>query len=328
MAFMARYFVFFRCWPGFKEPFPFEEFNGLSDKELPAALELFARKQLRSAEVRERIKRAWKRRGKAFTEAIMRQSSRRLGGGPIPSRDARPALSFHQMRWKRIRRADREDLLVCRLGAYLGWWSGEKLARTDAVGPRVWFFDAPSRKFAEELVSELNARRGLDYDEHKVERHLKPRFGFVAAASLEAGQKASIQRGINSIERGKEPAVPHRKIALLVGQRARQVAKELAEAWPAAGDTGETKRQRRRPTIEPKSLTPKQAEVVHLVGECKGDLAEAARRLGRDRKTIKQHYDAAITKLGKKTVNAATKPLPTDRRGQENVADGDDRRHI
>ena len=81
--------------------------------------------------------------------------------------------------------------------------------------------------------------------------------------------------------------------------------------------------RRRRPPLTPKArpLTARQAEVVQIVGECRGDLAEAARRLGIDRKTVKESYDAGNRKLG---IRAMPKPktvaLPVDRRGGITVA--------
>ena len=78
--------------------------------------------------------------------------------------------------------------------------------------------------------------------------------------------------------------------------------------------------------LNPKRLTAKQLEASQIVAECKGDIAEAARRLGKDAKTVRQHYTAATKKLGKTVVKHATKQLPSDRRGQANIADGEDRR--
>jgi predicted DNA-binding protein (UPF0251 family) len=86
------------------------------------------------------------------------------------------------------------------------------------------------------------------------------------------------------------------------------------------------RRRRRMTDAPPRPLTAKQTEAVQIVGECKGNLAEAARRLGIDRATLKERYEAASEKLGKRAVKHATKSLPTDRRGQENLSRYDDRR--
>ncbi len=98
----------------------------------------------------------------------------------------------------------------------------------------------------------------------------------------------------------------------------------------AASKVGKKKR-RRRPALEnkaPRAMTRRQVEVVQIVGECKGNFAEAGRRLGVDRKTIKETYDAAMGKLRKaglrqpeRKIKTKTTRLPEDNRGQVNVAD-------
>jgi predicted DNA-binding protein (UPF0251 family) len=66
----------------------------------------------------------------------------------------------------------------------------------------------------------------------------------------------------------------------------------------------------RRPPLTPKDrpLTPRQAEVMQIVAECKGNLAEAATRLDIDRKSLKESYDAGMGKLAKAGV-----PIPANR---------------
>jgi predicted DNA-binding protein (UPF0251 family) len=83
------------------------------------------------------------------------------------------------------------------------------------------------------------------------------------------------------------------------------------------------KRKRRRRASAPRlvPLTNKQLEAVHLVGEHKGNVSAAARAVGISRQTMNRRYDKAMKKLGRKAVKHRTKQLPTDRRGQINVAD-------
>ena len=57
---MAEYFVFFRCWPGFSDPFPIEQFNGLPDEEVGPALKSFAQEQLKLPDVRAKVNRVGK----------------------------------------------------------------------------------------------------------------------------------------------------------------------------------------------------------------------------------------------------------------------------
>jgi DNA-binding CsgD family transcriptional regulator len=98
------------------------------------------------------------------------------------------------------------------------------------------------------------------------------------------------------------------------------------QAPPEPAHSTQRPRRRKRRSLAIPQLTPKQLEACQTVAECNGDIAEAARRLGRDRKTIKQHLDAAQNKLGKSAVKHATQSLPNDRRGQANLSAEDDRR--
>jgi DNA-binding CsgD family transcriptional regulator len=92
------------------------------------------------------------------------------------------------------------------------------------------------------------------------------------------------------------------------------------------------KKRTRRPAIEknPRPLTPRQTEVMQIVGECKGNFAQAARQIGLNRKTVEQHYIAATKKLGMHAVRAAErKPkapqrLPEDHRQQVDAFKNED----
>jgi hypothetical protein len=83
------------------------------------------------------------------------------------------------------------------------------------------------------------------------------------------------------------------------------------------------RRQRRR--TEPRPPTPKQLEVLHVVGEV--GFAEAARRLGIHRKTLKEHYDRAVKKAGPLAttlLKGHTVQMPKDHREQADIAGDDD----
>ena len=100
------------------------------------------------------------------------------------------------------------------------------------------------------------------------------------------------------------------------------------------------KSRRKRQALDLRPLTEKQAEAVHIVGECGGNIAAAAKRLGHNRKTVKQHYEAAMSKMGRKVVKKftrqdkpenwrqlpaakrhGTRQLPADRRRQIAVSE-------
>lgn len=98
------------------------------------------------------------------------------------------------------------------------------------------------------------------------------------------------------------------------------------KASPQAVSITPLKRRRRRAERPAKPLTAKQTEALQIVGECKGNLAEAAGRLGIDRKSLKERYDTALKKLGRTHLKYVTEQIRQDLRGQANVAEEDDRR--
>jgi len=81
-------------------------------------------------------------------------------------------------------------------------------------------------------------------------------------------------------------------------------------------------------TRKPRPLTARQVEVIETVAQAKGNIAEAARRLGRNRKTIEEIHKAGWEKVGKVAYHSKdkTRLLVRDRRGQENVCEEDDKR--
>ena len=101
-----------------------------------------------------------------------------------------------------------------------------------------------------------------------------------------------------------------------------------AGTTPAAATAKPKARRRGTVSGKPKPLTPRQAEAVQIVGECRGVIAEAARRLGRDPKTIAQTYKIAMGKLGKSVVRSTdkTRIFPRDQRGNETVWTDNNRR--
>lgn len=100
------------------------------------------------------------------------------------------------------------------------------------------------------------------------------------------------------------------------------------EAASAESETKMKRRRRKRAGDVVRPLTPRQLEAMQLYGECKGNFAEMGRRMGLDRKTAKQHYDAAASKVGPKAVaqKPETNAIAHDCRGQADISDIDDAR--
>lgn len=115
-----------------------------------------------------------------------------------------------------------------------------------------------------------------------------------------------------------------REWALAELSRAEQTASVNTEEKEPVQPTKQ-KRRRRRDT-PPRELTPRQLEAVQVVGECENNFAEAARRIGCNRTTVQQHYQAGMKKLGAKAVKHKTQRLLKGKRGEERVLEEDDRR--
>ena len=174
--------------------------------------------------------------------------------------------------------------------------------------------------------SPLRAQHALD-NAHKAAVRLlalvAERFGIDSGPLLDAGSLCRSLRGIPLTSGPPEEL-----------RRGELTFQRLCVLWDAPstsadgpGRNGKPHRPRRKGTPrETKTLTARQLEAVKVVGECDGYFAEAARRMGIDRKTCRQHYDSAMRKLGRAAPHAKrrTQSLPTDRRGGVILAAGDD----
>jgi len=115
-----------------------------------------------------------------------------------------------------------------------------------------------------------------------------------------------------------------------VTEEAVDAMKAVAGALAKAEARNGAKRRRRRIAgADIRPLTAKQVEAVSMVNQCEGNIAEAARRMGKDRATVEQHYRAANEKLGAKIVRRgrglpSTQALPTDGRAQADVYTDDE----
>ncbi len=216
---MADCFLFFRLWPGFDfAGFPVDRFNAIADDDqLSKALESWARKESKRREVRRQIEQPAIARGKDHLAAAQRRR------GVMASRPE----GFRKNAAGRQPEAKRAEPLVCRLGADLGWW---RRVGDDPLpfGPRVWFYKVPSSELAEIIVSKLNGRTDLHFDDHQLEYYLQPRFGVVE--DMDVALRISAVRCIKSIQNGKIPEVRSGEIALAMGRKAMAIADEMLEA--------------------------------------------------------------------------------------------------
>jgi DNA-binding CsgD family transcriptional regulator len=144
-----------------------------------------------------------------------------------------------------------------------------------------------------------------------------------------AFQAGEVRRLVSSVPRPRplapEDVIPERNATAAAVKALLEVLRPLPKELAAASRKRHPRRRKRPPTTG-RPLSEKQIEAMQIVGDCKGNLAEAARRLGKDPKTVRQHYNAALRKLGKAAVKHATRALPSDRRGQVNLSADDDRR--
>ena len=99
---------------------------------------------------------------------------------------------------------------------------------------------------------------------------------------------------------------------------------------PRKENTSTPAKRKRRPgkPQKPRPLTALQTEAVQIVCECKGNVAKAAKQIGKDRKTVEKAYRAGLGKLGKTAYLSRdkTRLLPRDKRGVDAVSEEDDRR--
>lgn len=113
-------------------------------------------------------------------------------------------------------------------------------------------------------------------------------------------------------------------------------ARQMSSAWLNAAQKIEDKaaalanvvkkdsqpRRRRRTLPSDRTLTKKEIRVLQAVGKSGGNIAKAARELGKHRTTVREQYDNAMAKIGRKAkaeFKASLMPLPADNRGQLSV---------
>ncbi len=283
------YFLYFRLWPGFKEPFPVDRFDAVADdQDLERALDDYARKELGRLEVRDLVKKVARTRREKLRAGVLQQSKRVRSVG-LSKASVRKRLTKREWYWPIIRHADRTDPLVCRLGAYLGWWQ-KRWNELLPFGPRVWFYQVPNRELAEAFVTHLNGRTNLGYEGNELEYYLKPRFGYVE--NSDTALQIAAMLNINAILHGKPPEVRAGEAALAMGRKAMVIADEILETLappeptkpvPAGSKPDETKgrsgqadqTQPQKPAVSGDDGEGKPAQYENSLERCKPSARKA-----------------------------------------------------
>jgi len=219
---MTSFFIYFRLWRGFPDSFEFDRFNGLSDEELESELQSYAVQLAQDPEVQARAKERQRKRVEQLKKAQPALTTARVS---LP-RKTGPTKKLTFPRLDQVDDSTPWREILNRIPQY-----GRDKIPEWAPGERIWFYETPSREFAEQLVIELDQRRKLDYEKHMAEVELNPRYGLVSTEGLPDGQLASIQRRIKAIQDGKTPPVHNADMAKVLGQKGNEVAQELDEVW-------------------------------------------------------------------------------------------------
>ena len=126
--------------------------------------------------------------------------------------------------------------------------------------------------------------------------------------------------GILDLDRLPAPPSTLRKLDTLI--------EDLAGKAPSGAAGRKRKRAGDKPR-KPRPLTATETETIQIVGECNGNVAAAARRLGKDRKTVEESYRNGLKKLGKEAYWQSKKTkarlLTRDKRGQETISTDSER---
>lgn len=116
------------------------------------------------------------------------------------------------------------------------------------------------------------------------------------------------------------PGIQARIRIELVAAKAHLGAAGVATSVVAAGECGDRKRPRNR-RGQPRKPTQNELEAVLIVGQCAGNIAEAARLLRKSYSTVREQYRAGLSKAGEAgPPKPRTQGLPLDRRDQVAVA--------
>ena len=199
----ARYFVYFRCWPGFTDGFPYEQFDDLPDgyEEALAVLRSALAKEVWQgrAEYRER-RQAHREKTRA---ALVKQSKMVLG--PHENRSSKK----DRRSLCNVLYGPRKEWFLG-LATLVGWHNGrrkindEKTAQSFFFSPRIWIAEVGDEELAASLVNEVEKLRGEGSSDERVRQQiLNLRYGFVKDVRLPKREQVSAQMSISRLRRGE-----------------------------------------------------------------------------------------------------------------------------
>lgn len=169
---MPGFYLYFRCWPGFTDRFPFDKFNGLPDTEIRGALDKFARH--------------WITKNQAKLDAREEVHRRRdLGQPMIPTEGRKNAAG----------KSTRQRLpLIYEIGSLAGWITTPTILDRTAPIPRVFFLRIDGEEDATQIVEVLQDRMSQSV--------LVPRFGYVSEDELAITERVSMELAIDDVQQG------------------------------------------------------------------------------------------------------------------------------
>lgn len=180
--------------------------------------------------------------------------------------------------------------------------------------------------FAESIRDAAIAARSLHRIASRGEPYLSDKAGTVCGKHISAWADLALKEL-------REQTIPPDHVWPTMGEIHRdgqaiqyKLVDEYERAVQLVARQAKASKQRRR--TRKRNPTVKQLEALMVVAESGQNVTEAARRLNKDPKTVRQHYKAGMRNAGKLASKMVGKPsvrsAPMDRRGQSVIATNDD----
>lgn len=245
---MPGFYLYFRCWPGFTDRFPFDKFNGLPDTEIQGALDKFARH--------------WITKNQAKLDAREEVHRRRDLGQPMtPTKGRKNAAS---------ERTRRRVPLIYEIGSLAGWIATPAILDTEAPIPREFFLRIDGEEDAAQIVEVLQDRMGQSV--------LVPCFGYVPEDDLEITERVSIELAIDDVQHGIG-AGPLSSRERMIAAAAKRVTEKLELIKTRTERNGEGESVQPSLTVEPNDTTVDKAALNTFEESIVQALSEKGQRM-------------------------------------------------